>query len=76
MSALSELVGNTKRKRDYLSVVEKEIGDLMNECYTGLRDLKSRDWDRILFWLKSTKETGIHTKPISVCIQQKTVQTY
>jgi hypothetical protein len=76
MTTLSELAGNAKGKRDYLSVVEKEIGDLMNECHAGLRDLKSREWDRILFWLRSTNETVIHSKPLSVYIQQKTVQTY
>jgi hypothetical protein len=76
MNTLSELAGNAKGKRDYLSVVEKEIGDLMNECHAGLRDLKSREWDRILFWLTSTKETVIHSKPLSVYIQQKTVETY
>jgi hypothetical protein len=48
----------------------------MNECHAGLRDLKSREWDRILFWLRSTKETVIHSKPLSVYIQQKTVETY
>jgi hypothetical protein len=71
MNTLSELAGNAKGKRDYLSVVEKEIGELMNECHAGLRDLKSREWDRILFWLRSTKETVIHSKPLSVYIQQK-----
>jgi hypothetical protein len=76
MNTLSELAGNAKGKRDYLSMVEKEIGDLMEECHSGLRDLKSREWDRILFWLKSTKKTVIHSKPLSVYIQQKTVQTY
>jgi hypothetical protein len=70
------MAANAKGKGDYLSMVEKELGDLMNECHAGLRDLKSREWDRILFWLKSTKEAVIHSKPLSVYIQQKTVQTY
>jgi hypothetical protein len=76
MNTLSEMAANAEGKGDYLSMVEKEMGDLMNECHAGLRDLKSREWDRILFWLKSTKEAVIHSKPLSVYIQQKTVQTY
>jgi hypothetical protein len=76
MNTLSEMAANAKGKGDYLSMVEKEMGDLMNECHAGLRDLKSREWDRILFWLKSTKEAVIHSKPLNVYIQQKTVQTY
>jgi hypothetical protein len=41
MNTLSEMAGNAKGKGDYLSMVEKEMGDLMNECHAGLRDLKS-----------------------------------
>src|SRR5271154_2933913 len=40
MNTLSEMAGNAKGKRDYLSMVEKEITDLMEECHAGLRDLK------------------------------------
>jgi hypothetical protein len=76
MNTLLELAENAKGKRDHLFMVEKEIGKLMEECHAGLWDLKSREWDRILFWLKSTKETVIHSKPLRVYIQQKTVQTY
>jgi hypothetical protein len=76
MNTLSKMARNAKRKRDYLSMVEKEITDLMEECHSGLQDLKSWEWDRILFWLKSTKETVIHSKPLSVYIQQTSVHTY
>jgi hypothetical protein len=76
MDNLSELTELAKNKNDSLTVVCGEVRSLMEECHSGLRDLKEREWDRILFWLKSSKETVIHTKPLSVYLQQKTVDTY
>jgi hypothetical protein len=76
MDTLSELTEMAKNRNDYLTVVCTDMGNLMEECHSGLRDLKAREWDRILFWLKSSKETIIHSKPLSIYLQRKTVETY
>jgi hypothetical protein len=50
MSKLADMIEKPKVKTDWLTDVWNDVGDLMNECFQGLRDLDSRSWERILYW--------------------------
>jgi Orsellinic acid/F9775 biosynthesis cluster protein D len=76
MEKLMELTEKPPSKDQFLSSVWKEMGDIFTVCHTGLKDIRRREWDRILHWLRSTNRTVIHSKPMTVYLQQKTVQTY
>ena len=76
MEKLMELTEKPQSKDQFLSRVWKEMGDNFIVCHAGLNDIRIREWDRILHWLRSTNHTVIHSKPMMVYLQQKTVQTY
>jgi hypothetical protein len=76
MEQLAELTEKPLSKDKFLSQVWKEMGEIFTVCHTGLNDIRLREWDRILHWLRSTNRTVIHSKPMTTYLQQKTVQTY
>ena len=76
MTELAELTDKPKPIDVVLSCVWKETGDLLSECHLGLKDIRERDWDRILFWLRSSNIALINSQPMNTYIKQQTVLTY
>jgi hypothetical protein len=76
MTKLADFTEKPLPRQQVLTSVWNETGELFGECQLGLLDLRAREWDRILFWLKSTKRDVIDSKPVNVYLKRETVQTY
>jgi hypothetical protein len=76
MTKLAEFTNKPLPRQHILTSVWNETGELFRECQAGLLDLRAREWDHILFWLKSTKQDIIDSKPMNVYLKKETVQTY
>jgi hypothetical protein len=76
MTKLAELTEKLVPRQQLLTRVWNETSKLFGECQLGLLDVKARKWDRILFWMKSTKRDVIDSKPVNVYLKKETVLTY
>jgi hypothetical protein len=76
MNQLTELTEKPKPGDNFLTVVWKDTGNMFTDCHVGLKDIFIREWDRILFWLKSSRRDAIASGPMNVYIKRKTVEEY
>jgi len=76
MEQLTELTEKPTPGDAFLTVVWKDIGSMFKDCHVGLKDISAREWDRILFWLKSSQRGAIARKPMNIHIKEKTVKEY
>jgi hypothetical protein len=76
MGRLTELTEKPKAGDNFLAVVWKDAGSMFTDCHLGLKDICVREWDRILFWLKSSRRDSVARGPMNVHIKEKTVTEY
>lgn len=75
MLELSEL--SEKPKEDgWVQDVWKDVGEMMNMCYVGMKDIDKRLWERILFWLASPNRERSSKEPMNLYLQSTTVEAY
>jgi hypothetical protein len=76
MERLTELTEKPKSGDHFLMAVWKDAGNMFKDCHRGLKDICTREWDRILFWLKSSRRDAVARGPMNVHIKEKTVGEY
>jgi hypothetical protein len=76
MDQLTELTEKPKPGDHFLTAIWKDAGNMFTDCHWGLKDICVREWDRILFWLKSSRRDVVARGPMNVHVKEKTVSEY
>jgi hypothetical protein len=76
MTTLAKLAEKPDQSEAWLLDVWRDLGVLMRGCNDGLKDVASRDWERILHWLASANREAPRKAPMNVHLQLKTVDQY
>jgi len=76
MTALVKLGEKPDPSEAWMLDVWRDAGSLMRTCNDGLKDISSRDWERILHWLASANRESPRKVPMNIHLQLKTVDQY
>ena len=80
MKILHDLIAEPKRvpenPEDRLRLVWESVSRVMSNCWEGVKDCVSRDWNLILHWLASASKTEQSQSPFSVYMDKKTRARY
>ena len=76
MSTLVRLSDKPQQNEAWLVDVWRDLGRLIARCNDGLKDLVSRDWERILHWVASSNRESARKTPMNVHLKLKTVDEY
>jgi hypothetical protein len=60
----------------FLTAVWENVGIIFKDCHKGLKDTWAREWDHILFWLKSSCREGVASGTMNIHQKEKTVTEY
>ena len=74
LCSMTEKPGATDE--DWLKQVWDDTGAMLRWCFEGLRDLHTRQWERISFWLSSPSKSAAGKSPMNIYLRSGTVDTY
>jgi hypothetical protein len=73
---LMEFTEKPKSGDHFMMAVWKDARNIFTDCHRGLKDICTREWDRILFWLKSSRRDAVARGLMNVHIKEKMVGEY
>ena len=76
MTTLVRMSEKPNQNAGWLLNLWEDLGRLMRGCNDGLKDLVSRDWERILHWVSSANRESVRKAPMNVHLKLKTVNEY
>ena len=76
MSTLVRLSEKPQQNEEWLVDTWRDLGGLIQRRNNGLKDLVSRDWERILHWVASSNCKPVQKTPMNVYSKLKTVDEY
>jgi hypothetical protein len=76
LEQLTNFTEKAKSSDYFLTAVWKDAGKMFKDCHMGLRDIRAREWDRILFWLKSSRWGTVAKGPMNIYLKEKMVEEY
>jgi len=77
MLELYELMEKPRKDDEqWLLEIWEDVPIMLATCFDGMKDIKQRLWERILYWLASPHRDVINKDPINVYLRDSTVRTY